>query len=41
MATTAVNQRKAVLNDGNQIPVVGLGTYLSKPNEVTNAVVSA
>ncbi|KAL3446318.1 aldehyde reductase 1 [Aspergillus insuetus] len=35
-----VNQRKAKLNDGNEIPMIGLGTYLSAPNEVTAAVVS-
>ncbi|CAG9994392.1 unnamed protein product [Clonostachys byssicola] len=38
---TRVNQRKATLNDGRQIPYVGLGTFLSGPNEVTNAVVHA
>jgi glycerol 2-dehydrogenase (NADP+) len=26
------------LNDGNTIPIVGLGTWQSKPNEVANAV---
>jgi diketogulonate reductase-like aldo/keto reductase len=35
-----VNQSKAKLNDGNKIPMIGLGTYLSAPNEVTKAVVS-
>ncbi|KAH0421467.1 aldehyde reductase i [Colletotrichum camelliae] len=34
------NMRTAVLNDGNQIPVIGLGTYLSRPNEVRDAVLS-
>lgn len=41
MPTIPVNQRKATLNDGNEIPVIGLGTFLSAPNEVTNAVVAA
>lgn len=36
-----VNQRTATLNDGNTIPVFGLGTYLSGPHEVSNAVVAA
>ena len=36
-----VNQRKARLNDGNEIPSIGLGTYLSAPSEVTNAVIAA
>ncbi|KAH8748900.1 NADP-dependent oxidoreductase domain-containing protein [Diaporthe sp. PMI_573] len=36
-----VNQRKAKLNDENEIPVIGLGTFLSAPNEVTHAVVIA
>lgn len=26
------------LNDGNKIPLIGLGTWLSKPGEVENAV---
>lgn len=29
------------LNDGNKIPQIGLGTWLSKPNEVENAVEAA
>lgn len=29
------------LNDGNSIPAIGLGTWLSKPGEVKNAVVHA
>ncbi|ETS78612.1 hypothetical protein PFICI_10674 [Pestalotiopsis fici W106-1] len=35
-----VNARKAKLNDGNEIPIIGLGTFLSAPNEVTNAVIA-
>lgn len=35
-----VAEKKAVLNDGNKIPVIGLGTFLSAPNEVTDAVVA-
>ncbi|CAK7207279.1 hypothetical protein SEUCBS139899_010089 [Sporothrix eucalyptigena] len=38
--STRTSQRKAKLNDGNEIPVLGLGTYLSLPNEVTQAVVA-
>ncbi|CAK7217883.1 hypothetical protein SCUCBS95973_003298 [Sporothrix curviconia] len=38
--STPTNQRKAKLNDGHEIPVLGLGTYLSLPNEVTQAVVA-
>lgn len=38
---TPTNQRKAKLNDGHEIPVIGLGTFLSAPNEVTRAVVAA
>lgn len=38
--TTPTSQRKAKLNDGHEIPVLGLGTYLSLPNEVTQAVVA-
>ncbi|KAJ5634251.1 hypothetical protein N7528_002093 [Penicillium herquei] len=34
------NQRKYFLNDGREIPAIGLGTYLSAPNEVTQAVVA-
>lgn len=34
------NQKKITLNDGREIPVIGLGTYLSAPNEVTQAVVA-
>ncbi|KAJ5379850.1 uncharacterized protein N7496_002278, partial [Penicillium cataractarum] len=34
------NQRKFELNDGRKIPAIGLGTYLSAPNEVTQAVVA-
>ncbi|KAF4886659.1 Aldehyde reductase 1 [Colletotrichum fructicola] len=34
------NKRTAVLNNGNQIPIIGLGTYLSKPNEVRDAVLA-
>ncbi|OHF04031.1 aldehyde reductase 1 [Colletotrichum orchidophilum] len=34
------NQRTTSLNDGNRIPVIGLGTYLSKPNEVRDAVLA-
>lgn len=26
------------LNDGNEIPIIGLGTWQSKPNEVADAV---
>ncbi|KAM0754009.1 Aldo/keto reductase [Meredithblackwellia eburnea MCA 4105] len=37
----SVNQKTATLNDGRRIPVIGLGTFLSKPNEVTFAVESA
>lgn len=29
------------LNDGNKIPQIGLGTWLSKPGEVENAVEAA
>lgn len=36
-----VNQRRATLNDGQKIPLIGLGTYLSSPNEVTRAVIAA
>lgn len=35
-----VNQKTFKLNDGNSIPAIGLGTYLSEPNEVTDAVVA-
>lgn len=31
-------QRTITLNDGNKIPQIGLGTWLSKPGEVANAV---
>lgn len=31
-------QEKITLNDGNTIPAIGLGTWLSKPGEVKNAV---
>lgn len=34
------NQRKVKLIDGNEIPAIGLGTYLSAPSEVTNAVIA-
>ncbi|KAM0561259.1 hypothetical protein ACHAPJ_003137 [Fusarium lateritium] len=34
------NQRFIKLNDANQIPAIGLGTFLSKPNEVTEAVIA-
>ncbi|KAJ0357474.1 hypothetical protein COL154_010092 [Colletotrichum chrysophilum] len=34
------NKRTAILNDGNGIPLIGLGTYLSKPNEVRDAVLA-
>lgn len=30
--------KSLTLNDGNQIPQIGLGTWLSKPGEVANAV---
>ncbi|KAH8901340.1 aldo/keto reductase family protein [Thozetella sp. PMI_491] len=33
--------RKFMLNSGHEIPAVGLGTWLSKPNEVTAAVEAA
>ena len=33
--------KSITLNDGNQIPQIGLGTWLSKPEEVTNAVETA
>ncbi|KAL4791476.1 aldehyde reductase 1 [Aspergillus venezuelensis] len=39
-SNTPVNQRTFKLNDGNEIPAIGLGTFLSAPNEVTNAVVA-
>jgi len=32
---------KVKLNDGNEIPILGLGTWRSNPNEVKNAVVEA
>ncbi|KAI8265359.1 Aldehyde reductase 1 [Colletotrichum sp. SAR11_239] len=35
------NKRTAVLNDGNQIPLIGLGTYLSKSNENEKEIGSA
>ncbi|VUC29048.1 unnamed protein product [Clonostachys rosea] len=41
MASVPTNKRTITLNDGNKIPVIGLGTFLSAPNEVTNAVVAA
>ncbi|KAF9875372.1 aldehyde reductase i [Colletotrichum karsti] len=39
-ARIPTNKRTAVLNDGNQIPLIGLGTYLSRPNEVQDAVLA-
>ena len=33
--------KSITLSDGNQIPQIGLGTWLSKPEEVTNAVETA
>lgn len=37
-----MSQNKTItLNDGNKIPVIGLGTWLSKPGEVENAVEAA
>ncbi|KAF4907635.1 Aldehyde reductase 1 [Colletotrichum viniferum] len=35
------NKRTAILNDGNQIPLIGLGTYLSRPNENEKEIGSA
>ncbi|WFD45340.1 D/L-glyceraldehyde reductase [Malassezia psittaci] len=32
---------RITLNDGNKIPQIGLGTWLSKPGEVENAVIEA
>ncbi|KAL3461873.1 aldehyde reductase 1 [Aspergillus heterothallicus] len=40
MTKIPVNQKKAKLIDGREIPMIGLGTYLSAPSEVTNAVVA-
>ncbi|KAH7127613.1 Aldo/keto reductase [Dactylonectria macrodidyma] len=39
-SSTPTNERRMKLNDGNQIPVIGLGTFLSAPNEVTEAVIA-
>ncbi|CAH0000535.1 unnamed protein product [Clonostachys byssicola] len=33
MASVPTNKRTITLNDGNKIPVIGLGTFLSAPNE--------
>lgn len=38
---TPTNKRTVELQDGNRIPVIGLGTFLSKPNEVESAVLAA
>lgn len=35
-----VNQKKYTLNDGRQIPAIGLGTFLSAPSEVKDAVIA-
>ncbi|EXJ77303.1 hypothetical protein A1O3_10461 [Capronia epimyces CBS 606.96] len=40
MLDVPIQKRKAKLLDGNEIPLNGLGTYLSAPSEVTNAVVA-
>jgi glycerol 2-dehydrogenase (NADP+) len=37
----AFNVPKIKLNDGKEIPAVGLGTWQSKPEEVTKAVAHA
>jgi len=34
-------ERTVTLNNGNEIPIIGLGTYKSKPNDVHNAIKAA
>lgn len=38
---TEIHRETATLNTGDKIPLVGLGTWQSAPNEVKNAVEAA
>lgn len=41
LSANSLSRRKYILNTGDKIPAIGLGTWQSKPHEVTAAVITA